>query len=151
MHTRSSAAVVAVNKKARHLYHLDDFLEAGIVLNGPEMKSLRAGRVNFKDAYVEFQNGEAWLVGLHIAPYGNAGYVEQEPDRRRKLLLHAAEIRRWAVQTERKGMTVIPLSMYFKRGRIKVETALARGKKLYDKRDDMKRLAEERDAARELP
>jgi SsrA-binding protein len=151
MQTRSGAAVVAVNKKARHLYHLSDFLEAGIVLNGPEMKSLRAGRANFKDAYVEFRNGEAWLVGLHIAPYGNAGYAEQDPDRRRKLLFHAAEIRRWAAQTERKGMTVVPVRMYFKHGRVKVETALGRGKKLYDKRDDMKRLAEERDAARELP
>jgi SsrA-binding protein len=99
---------------------------------------------------VDFRKGGAWLVGLRIAPYSNAGYVEQEPDRDRKLLLHAGEIRRFAVQVEQKGMTVIPVSLYFKRGRVKLEIALARGKKLYDHRDDMKRRAEERDMEREL-
>jgi len=150
MHKQNTSAVIARNKKARHLYHLSDFTEAGIVLTGPEVKSLRAGQVNFRDSYVEFREGEAWLVGLHIAPYNNAGYVEQDPDRKRKLLLHAGEIRRSAAQVEQKGMTAIPVSLYFKHGRIKVEIALGKGKKLYDHRDDMKRRAEERDMAREF-
>ena len=150
MHKKNMSSVIAQNKKARHLYHLTDFIEAGIALTGPEVKSLRAGQVNFRDSYVEFREGEAWLVGLHIAPYNNAGYVEQDPDRDRKLLLHAGEIRRSAMQVEQKGMTVIPISLYFKHGRVKLEIALARGKKLYDHRDDMKRRAEERDMEREL-
>jgi len=150
MHKKNTSAVIAQNKKARHLYHLSDFIEAGIALTGPEVKSLRAGQVNFRDSYVEFREGGAWLMGLHIAPYNNAGYVEQDPDRSRKLLLHAGEIRRCAVQVAQKGMTVIPVSLYFKRGRVKVEIALGKGKKLYDHRDDMKRRAEERDMEREF-
>ena len=150
MHKKHTSSAIAKNKKARHLYHLSDFVEAGIVLTGPEVKSLRAGQVNFRDSYVECSEGEAWLVGLHIAPYNNAGYVEQDPDRKRKLLLHAGEIRRTAAQVEQKGMTAIPVSLYFKNGRVKVEIALGRGKKLYDHRDDLKRRAEERDMEREL-
>ena len=150
MHKKNTSSVIARNKKARHLYHFSDITEAGIVLTGPEVKSLRAGQVNFRDSYVEFRENEAWLVGLHIAPYNNAGYVEQDPDRTRKLLLHAGEIRRSAAQVEQKGMTVIPVSLYFKHGRVKVEIALGRGKKLYDHREDMKRRAEERDMEREV-
>ena len=150
MHKKDSKPLIASNKKARHLYHFTDFLEAGLVLNGPEVKSLRAGQVNFRDSYVDFRQGEAWLVGLHIAPYANAGYVPQDPDRTRKLLLHHGEIRRWTAQVEQKGMTVVPLRIYFKQGKVKVEIALARGKKLYDHRDDMKRRAEERDLERDL-
>ena len=150
MHTKKTSSSIARNKKAWHLYHLADFTEAGIVLTGPEVKSLRAGQVNFRDSYVEFRLGEAWLIGLHIAPYNNAGYVEQNPDRDRKLLLHAGEIRRLAAQVEQKGMTLIPVSLYFKNGRVKVEIALGKGKKLYDHRDDLKRRAEERDMARDL-
>jgi SsrA-binding protein len=150
MHTKNTSAVIARNTKARRLYHLSDFSEAGIALTGPEVKSLRAGQVNFRDSYVDFREDGAWLVGLHIAPYNNAGYVEQNPDRARKLLLHAVEIRRNAAQVAQKGMTVIPVSLYFKRGRVKLEIALAKGKKLYDHRDDMKRRAEERDMEREL-
>ena len=150
MHKKNTNSVIAQNKKARHLYHLSDFTEAGIVLTGPEVKSLRARQVNFRDSYVEFREGEAWLVGLHIAPYNNAGYAEQNPDRDRKLLLHTGEIRRSAAQVEQKGMTLIPVSLYFKHGRVKLEIALGKGKKLYDRRDDMKRRAEERDMEREL-
>ena len=150
MHKKNAGSAIAQNKKARHLYHLSDFTEAGIALTGPEVKSLRAGQVNFRDSYVEFREGEAWLVGLHIAPYNNAGYVEQYPDRDRKLLLHTGEIRRFAAQVEQKGLTVIPVGLYFKRGRVKVEIAIGRGKKLYDHREDMKRRAEERDMEREL-
>ena len=150
MNKKNNRSVIASNKKARHLYIFSDFLEAGMALTGPEIKSLRAGQVNFRDSYVDFRNNEAWLVGLHIAPYANAGYVPQDPDRTRKLLLHAGEIRRWAAQVDQKGMTVVPVCLYFKHGKVKLEIALARGKKLYDHRDEMKRRAEERDMEREI-
>lgn len=150
MSKKSSPASIAVNKKARHLYELSDFLEVGISLTGPEVKSLRAGRVNFLDSYVDFRNGEAFVLSLHIAPYANAGYVPQDPDRPRRLLMHAAEIRQYAAKVEQKGLTVVPVSLYFKRGKVKMEIALGRGKKLFDHRESLKRRAEERDAAREL-
>ena len=96
MSQKTPPSTVALNKKARHLYELSEFTEAGIVLTGPEVKSIRAGKVNFIDSYVDFRQGEAWLVSLHIAPYANAGYVSQEPDRARKLLLHEREISKFA-------------------------------------------------------
>lgn len=147
---KHSSNSIAVNKKARHLYDLSDFLEAGIELTGPEVKSIRAGRVNFIDSYVEFRNGQAWLNSLHIAPYENAGYAPQEPDRTRRLLLHAKEIGRLAGMVAQKGFTVVPTRIYFKNRHIKVEIALARGKKLHDHRETLKRRAEERDLAREM-
>ncbi len=146
--TKKQAPSAAVNKKARHLYELSDFLEAGIALTGPELKSIRAGRINFQDSYVEFRRGEAWLVSLHIAPYGNAGYVLQEPDRDRKLLMHAREISRYAAAVAQKGYTAVPVRLYFHSGRVKVEIALGRGKKLYDKRESLKEKAIARDAER---
>lgn len=150
MSKKSSPSSIALNKKARHLYELDDFVEAGISLTGPEVKSLRAGQVNFRDSYVDFRWGEAFLVGLHIAPYANAGYMVQEPDRDRKLLLHAREIGNLAAKVEQKGLTVIPVRLYFKYGRVKVEIAVGRGKKLYDHRQTLKQRAEERDAQRDM-
>ena len=141
---------IAVNKKARHLYELSDFLEAGIALTGPEVKSIRAGKVNFIDSYVDFRQGEAWLRSLHVAPYSNAGYAPQEPDRPRRLLLHARETARLAAAVEQKGLTVVPVRLYLRHGKIKVEIALGRGKKLHDHRDSLKKRAEERDMAREL-
>ena len=150
MSKKTSPASIAVNKKARHLYELSDFLEVGLSLTGPEVKSLRAGRVNFLDSYVDFRNGEAFVLSLHIAPYANAGYVTQAPDRPRRLLMHAAEIRQYAARVEQKGLTVVPVSLYFKHGKVKMEIALGRGKKLFDHRESLKRRAEERDAAREL-
>ncbi|WP_297228390.1 SsrA-binding protein SmpB [uncultured Desulfovibrio sp.] len=150
MSKKTSPASIAVNKKARHLYELSDFLEVGLSLTGPEVKSLRAGRVNFLDSYVDFRNGEAFVLSLHIAPYANAGYVQQDPDRPRRLLMHSAEIRQYAARVEQKGLTVVPVSLYFKRGKVKMEIALGRGKKLFDHRESLKRRAEERDAAREL-
>ncbi len=146
----SQGSLIAQNKKARHLYVLVDSTEAGIVLTGSEIKSLRAGQVNFLDSYVDFRQGEAFLVGLHIAPYANAGYAQHEPDRDRKLLLHASEIHRLALHTAQKGLTVIPTRLYFKNGRVKVEIATAKGKKLYDQRQDLKQRAESRDTEREL-
>ena len=150
MSKKTSPASIAVNKKARHLYELSDFLEVGLSLTGPEVKSLRAGRVNFLDSYVDFRNGEAFVLSLHIAPYANAGYVTQDPDRPRRLLMHAAEIRQYAARVEQKGLTVVPVSLYFKHGKIKMEIALGSGKKLFDHRESLKRRTEERDAAREL-
>ncbi|MDO5484554.1 MAG: SsrA-binding protein SmpB, partial [Desulfovibrionaceae bacterium] len=144
------ASASAVNKKARHLYELSDFLEAGIALTGPEVKSIRAGKVNFIDSYVDFKQGEAWLRSLHVAPYANAGYAPQDPDRPRRLLLHSREIARLAATVEQKGLTVVPVRIYLKHGKIKVEIALGRGKKLHDHRDSLKKRAEERDMAREL-
>ena len=120
------------------------------MLTGPEVKSIRAGKVNFIDSYVDFRQGEAWLVSLHIAPYANAGYVSQEPDRARKLLLHEREISKFAGLVAQQGLTVVPVRLYFKRGKIKVEIALGKGKKLHDHRETLKRRAAERDMAREL-
>lgn len=150
MSKKTPSTATAVNKKARHLYELSEFLEAGISLTGPEVKSIRAGKVNFIDSYVEFRQGEAWLVSLHVAPYANAGYTPQEPDRPRRLLLHAREIARLAGVVAQKGLTVVPVRLYFSRGKIKVEIAIGRGKKLHDHRETLKRRAEERDMAREL-
>lgn len=150
MNKKNSPATVAKNKKAWHLYELSDFMEAGISLTGPEVKSIREGRVNFTDSYVDFRNQEAFLVGLHIAPYVNAGMVVQEPGRTRKLLLHAKEIRQLSIQVEQKGITIVPVRIYFKFGKIKVEIAQGKGKKLHDHRNALKQRAEQRDAQRDL-
>ena len=150
MSQKTPPSTVAVNKKARHLYELSEFTEAGIVLTGPEVKSIRAGKVNFIDSYVDFRQGEAWLVSRHIAPYANAGDMSQEPDRSRKLLLHEGEISKFAGLVAQQGLTVVPVRLYFKRGKVKVEIALGKGKKLHDHRETLKRRAAERDMAREL-
>ncbi len=147
---KQSPGTIAVNKKARHLYELSEFLEAGISLTGPEIKSIRLGRVSFQDSYVEFRQGSAFAVNLHIAPYENAGYAPQDPDRDRRLLMHAREIARYAGLVAQKGLTVVPVRMYFQHGKVKLEIAVGRGKKLFDKREDLKRRAEERDAQREM-
>lgn len=149
MKNKTSRPVIAVNKKARHLYELSEFLEAGIALTGPEVKSIRARKVNFIDSYVEFRQGEAWLVSLHIAPYANAGYVPQNPERARKLLLHAREIAKLAGTVAQKGLTVVPVRVYASHGKIKVEIAIGRGKRLHDHRESLKQRAAERDMARE--
>ncbi|WP_353117475.1 SsrA-binding protein SmpB [Nitratidesulfovibrio sp.] len=150
MSKKNSPSHIAQNKKARHLYELDDFMEAGLVLTGSEVKSLRAGHVNFRDSYVDFRNGEAFLVGLHIAPYDNAGYAQHDPDRDRKLLMHAKQIDTLALRVAQKGLTVVPVNLHFSKGRVKVEIAVGRGKKLHDQREDLKRRAADRDTEREL-
>lgn len=150
MSGKRTGALISDNRKARHYYDLLEFFEAGVVLTGPEVKSLRAGKVNFMDSYVDFRNGEAWLIGTHIAPYSNAGYVVQEPVRTRKLLFHASEIKQLTEQVEQKGLTVVPVKLYFKNGKIKLEVALGKGRKLHDQRDELKRRAEVRDVEREL-
>lgn len=141
---------LATNRKARHLYEFLEKFEAGIMLTGSEVKSIRAGKISFADSYVQFRVGEAWLCSLHIAPYENAGYAQHKPERDRKLLLHRYEIESLASKVEQKGLTVVPYRLYLKRGKVKVELALARGKKLYDQRETLKRRAENRDTEREM-
>ena len=137
---------VATNRRARHEYEILETVEAGLVLRGTEVKSLRAGLVNFKDSYASVRNGEGWLLGCHISPYSHGTDANHEPERDRKLLLHKREITRIVGKTAEKGLTVVPLKVYFKRGRIKIELGLARGKKLHDKRATLR----ERETRREM-
>lgn len=150
MNKKVQGSLIAQNKKARHYFELLEFVEAGIVLTGSEIKSVRAAAVNFRDSYVTFRQGEAFLIGLHIAPYANAGYDQHDPDRDRKLLLHDREIAKLAEQVDQKGLTVVPVNLHFRNGRVKVEIAVGRGKKLHDHRDTLKQAAELRDAQREM-
>jgi SsrA-binding protein len=132
--------VVCQNRKAWHEYNIEDRYEAGMVLTGPEVKSLRDGRVNLKDGYVDIRDGEAWLHNVHISPYPFATNTARvDPLRTRKLLLHKKEIAKLAGKTIERGYTLVPLKIYFKNGKAKVEIALAKGKKLYDKRESLKR------------
>ncbi len=129
--------LITTNRKARHDFHIDDTLEAGIVLQGTEVKSLREGRANLQDAYCTVERGELYARGVHISPYSHGNLFNHVPDRARKLLVHRKEIDRLAKAVEQKGYTIIPLKLYFKNGRAKMEIGLARGKKLYDKRADI--------------
>ena len=141
---------VAGNRKAYHDYFIDETFEAGIVLVGTEVKSLREGRVNLRDSYAEVRNGELYLLGVHISPYTQGNVWNHEPLRPRKLLLHAREIDRIAGKVNERGYTIVPTKLYFKDGRAKVEIGLARGKKLYDKRADMAQRDAQRDVERAL-
>ena len=137
------------NRKARHLYAILDTVEAGISLQGSEVKSLRAGRANLQDAYVRMKDGEAWLLGAHIAVYDQGGsYGHQDPTRTRKLLLKRDEIDRLAARASQEGLTLVPLKIYFQRGWAKVLVGLARGKKKHDKREDLKRREQKREMER---
>src|SRR6266571_1048136 len=139
---------IARNRRARHDYQILDTWEAGIVLTGSEVKSLRNGKANISDAYGIVHEGEVQLLNLHISPYEQASYFNHDPTRTRKLLLHRREIRKMIGAVERQGLTLIPLELYFKRGKAKVALALGKGKKLYDKRADEKRRDDERDIQR---
>lgn len=130
--------LIADNRKARHNYHIFDTYEAGIVLLGTEVKSIREGRVNLKDSYGRVENGEVFLHNLHVSPYSHRGYAEHEPLRRRKLLLTHKEIRKLTGKTLERGFTLVPVRMYFKKGLVKVILGLAKGKKTYDKRETIK-------------
>lgn len=142
---------VADNRKARHDYFIDESYEAGIVLTGSEIKSIRAGRANLRGGYARVMNGEIWLYDVHISPYEQSGtYFNHEPTRPRKLLLHRREISRILGQVERQGFTLVPLRIYFKGRRAKLDLGLARGKKLYDKRDDLAKREAKRDIERAL-
>lgn len=140
--------LVCQNKKAYHDYEIIEKLEAGIVLLGTEVKSLREGRANLKDSYAKITRGEVFLYGLHISPYSHASYDNHDPERVRKLLLHNTEIKRLVGKTQERGFSLIPLKIYFNHGRAKVELGLARGKKLYDKRESLKRKEETREMDR---
>ena len=137
---------VAVNRKALHDYEILERVEAGLVLTGTEIKSIRAGKVDLRDAYARSQNGELWLHGVHIAPYDAASYLNHEPRRPRKILLHRAQINDLALQAAQKGLTLTPLRMYLKNHYAKVELGLGRGKRQYDKRRTMIERERERDA-----
>ena len=140
--------VIANNKKAWHDYFVDEKLEAGVALFGTEVKSLRLGAVNLKDSYCSFKNGEIFALGVHISPYEKGNIYNREPLRPKKLLLHKREILRLAGKSAEKGYSVIPLSLYFSKGKVKMEIGLCRGKKLYDKREDMAKAAAKRDMER---
>ncbi len=141
--------VLATNRKARHNFQIDDEYEAGIVLVGSEVKSIREGRVSFMDAYADIKNGELFLRQLHISPYKYAYNDNHDPLRTRKLLLHRYEIKKLLVKIREKGYTLVPLKIYFKNDKIKVQIGLGKGKKLYDKRETIKQKDVKRDMARE--
>ncbi len=140
--------LIAQNKKAYHDYHVEETLEAGIALTGTEVKSLRAGRVNLRDSYAAVENGELWLIGVHISPYEQGNIFNHDPLRNRKLLVHAREIRRLYGKVKMAGYTLVPTKMYFKDGRVKVEVALAKGKTTYDKRQTLAKKEAEREMER---
>jgi SsrA-binding protein len=137
---------VATNRRARHEYEILETVEAGLALRGTEVKSLRAGLVNFKDSYATIRNEEAWLTGCHISPYSHGTDANHDPERDRKLLLHRRELNRLTGKVAERGLTLIPLRIYFKGGRAKLELGLARGKKLHDKRSTLR----EREVRREM-
>jgi SsrA-binding protein len=147
----SKGKTVATNRKARHDYFIDETYEAGIVLTGTEIKSARTGRVNLRDSYVQVRNGELWLIDTHIAPYEQAGCSGHEPKRPRKLLMHRREINRLQGKVHEKGYTIVPLRLYLKQNKwAKVEIALARGKRLYDKRQAIRKHDAQREMERAL-
>jgi SsrA-binding protein len=146
MSKETGQKLIAANRKARHDYYVEEVFEAGLVLTGTEVKSLRAGRASLVDGYGFVRDGEVWLAGVHIPEYTQGTWTNHEPRRERKLLLHKSQIAELVVATKESGSTLVPLSLYFKDGKAKVEIALARGKKAYDKRQSLA----ERDAAREV-
>ena len=141
---------VALNRRARHEFTIDETFEAGIVLTGTEIKSIRAGKANLSDAYARIERGEAWLIGAHIAPYETGNRYNHEPKRTRKLLLHRRQIDELLGRAKAKGQTIVPLRLYLTRGKAKVELGLARGKQLHDKRRDIADRDAKRDIARQL-
>jgi len=147
---RVAKKVIARNRKAFHDYSIEDTFEAGLVLTGTEVKALRAGRASLVDGWVEIDGGEAWLQGVNIPEYAQGTWTNHAPKRKRKLLLHHAEIAKLWQRTREKGLTVVPLELYFVNGRVKVEIALARGKAEWDKRETLRRKQDEREAQRAM-
>ena len=135
---RAERRVIAENRKARHDYHVLETWEAGVALLGTEVKAIREGRVNLRDSYARVENGEVWMMNVHVSPYSHRGYAEHAEKRQRKLLLHRDEIRKLVGRTTEKGLTLVPLEMYFKNGRVKVLIALAKGKQAHDKRETLR-------------
>ena len=147
---QKSIKSIAKNKKAGHDYFIDDSYEAGIELFGTEVKSIRAGQVNLKDSWCDIKNGEIFVNGMHISPYEKGNIFNRDPDRSRRLLMHRREINKLYGLVQQQGIALIPLEMYFSGSRVKVKLGLCRGKKLYDKRDDMAKRAAQRDIERSL-
>ena len=147
---QKSIQSIAKNKKAGHDYFIDDSYEAGIELFGTEVKSIRAGQVNLKDSWCDIKNGEIFVNGMHISPYEKGNIFNRDPDRIRRLLMHRREINKLYGLVQQQGIALIPLEMYFSGSRVKVKIGLCRGKKLYDKRDDMAKRAAQRDIERSL-
>lgn len=147
---KDSLKVVATNRSARHDYFIDDVFEAGMVLKGTEVKALRMGRASIGDGYIHVEGGEAWLENVYIPEYLQGTWTNHAPKRKRKLLLHAHEIDELMVRTREKGHTIVPLRLYFLDGRAKIEIGLARGKKLYDKRQSLKERQDSREAERAM-
>jgi len=137
--------IIADNRKAHHDYHLLDTFEAGIALLGTEVKSIREGGANLRDSFARIEAGEVWIYNVHISPYRNRGYSDHDPKRRRKLLLHRQEIKKLIGKTTERGMTIVPVRMYLKNGRVKVAISLAKGKKAHDKRETIKRRETDRE------
>ena len=150
MSAKEAIKLVANNKKAYHDYFIEEKYEAGIELFGTEVKSIRQGKCSIKEAYVNIDNGEAFVEGMNISPYEKGNIFNREPLRKRRLLLHKREIMKLAGQVQAKGYTLMPLQVYFKNGRVKIEIGLARGKKLYDKRDDLRKKALKRETERDF-
>ena len=148
--TQPHIKIVCQNKKARHDYHIIEVIEVGMVLLGTEVKSLREGRANLKDSYARIRDGELYLVQAHITPYSHASYDNHDPERVRKLLVHKRELKRLTGKTQEKGLTLVPLKIYFKDGKAKIELALASGKKSYDKRETLKRQTQKREMERAI-
>lgn len=147
---REHVKIVAVNRRATHDYFIDDRFEAGLVLTGTEIKSIREGRVNLREGYARVVNGEAWLTNVHIAPYEQGNRYNHEPLRDRKLLLHRDEIAELVGRVRQRGYTIVPLQLYLKHGRAKIELGLARGKREYDKRESIAKREAQRDIERGL-
>lgn len=141
---------IAANRKARHEYFVEETYECGLALHGTEVKSMRQGRVNLKEAFCQVKNGEMWVVGMHISPYEQGNIFNVDPLRDKKLLMHKSEIRKLASQVQRQGYTLIPLRIYLKDGRMKLELGLCKGKQLHDKRDDAADRAAKRDIERAM-
>lgn len=142
---KKAEVLIADNRKAHFDYHVLETFEAGIALLGTEVKGIREGKANLRDAFARVEKGEVWLYNVHINPYSHRGYVDHDPKRRRKLLLHRQQIRKLIGKTVEKGLTLVPTRMYFKNGKVKVAIALARGKQMHDKRETIKRRETERE------
>ena len=147
---KESMKLVANNKKAYHDYFVDEKYEAGLVLHGTEVKSLRMGKCSIKEAFIRIENGEVWVYGMHISPYEMGNIFNKDPLRPKKLLMHKAEINKLLGKIKEKGITLVPLRVYFKEGRAKIEVGLCRGKKLYDKRQDIAKKDQRREAEKEF-
>ena len=147
---KTSTKLIANNKKAYHDYFILDTYEAGIALHGTEVKSLRMGKCSVKESFIRVENGEVFIYGMHISPYEKGNIFNKDPLRPRKLLLHKAEINKMLGKTKEKGMAIVPLKVYFKGSLVKVEIGLARGKKLYDKRNDIGKKVQQREAQRDF-